>query len=29
VGSRPAFVNYKTGCTGLAAASDKADQLLA
>jgi hypothetical protein len=23
------FVNYKTGCTGLAAASDKADQLLA
>jgi hypothetical protein len=25
----PGFVNYKEGCTGLAAASDKAYQLLA
>jgi hypothetical protein len=29
VGSHPGFVNYKKGCTRLAAASDKAYQLLA
>jgi hypothetical protein len=29
VGSRPALYNYKKGCTRLAAASDKAYQLLA
>jgi hypothetical protein len=29
VGSRPAFVNYKKGCTRLAAPSDKVYQLLA
>jgi hypothetical protein len=29
VGSHPAFVNYKKGCTRLAAASDKVYQLLA
>ena len=29
VGSHPAFVNYKKGCTGLAAASDKVYRLLA
>jgi hypothetical protein len=29
VGLRPAFLNYKKGCTRLAAASDKVYQLLA